>query len=86
MNIYVDISKIVFIFVETITTMKTTKPFILAHAIRWWGNAGTDNHLGGHFNLSLYVSFGEHRIKNPDMLPKQNKNLKLSHSIYPTRS
>lgn len=63
--------------------MQNTKPFILAHAIRWWGNAGTDSHLGGHFNLSLYVSLGEYRTKNPDTLPKHNKNLRLSHSIYP---
>lgn len=64
--------------------MLNRKPFILADAISWWTNAGTNNHLGGNFNLSLYLSLGQIRSKDPWIREKQNNHLKISHTIYPS--
>lgn len=66
--------------------MQNQKPFILADAIGWWTNAGTNNHLGGNFNLSLYICFGQIRSQHPGLPEKKNNRLKISHTIYPNLS
>jgi len=40
-------------------------PFYLTRVIRWWKNAGTNQHLGGSFNLELYLRVCEAKMNQP---------------------
>lgn len=37
-------------------------PFNLYQTLSWWRKAGTNNHLGGSFNLELYLAVCEAKI------------------------
>jgi hypothetical protein len=60
-----------------------TQKFNFAVARSWWSKAGTDSHLGGHFNYDLYSSICDHRLvygapvrkPNPNILVKTNRTL-----------
>jgi hypothetical protein len=40
-------------------------PFNLTRMLQWWRQAGTNNHLGGSFNLELYLAVCQAKINQP---------------------
>lgn len=48
------------------------KPYNLTRMMSWWRQAGQNNHMGGSFNLDLYLRICEFRMNNPETLTTNN--------------
>jgi hypothetical protein len=47
-------------------------PYNLTRMMSWWRQAGQNNHMGGSFNLDLYLRICEFRMNNPETLTTNN--------------
>lgn len=39
--------------------------YFLIRSMRWWRKAGANNHLGGSFNMDLYLRICEVKLNQP---------------------